>query len=370
MSTRLTYLPGITGLRAIAAVFIVLIHVLIEEIDSYGLVFFEPFPPIGQFYVTHFFVISGFLISYLLLLEKEKTGINIGAFYVRRILRIWPLYYLFIAVCICLTFFNREFEQVLSPHIYWYLFFASNIPFIFSQVIEILGHLWSIGTEEQFYAFWPWVMKRKNPKLIPSIIFIYFTLLSLKIAIYFWFGRQSQLYLLAGFLRFYPMVIGALGAVLYYKRNQLFIILASSKISQLFSWITFFTIGFGFLYVPPIIAHEVIAVVTVVIIIGQTTVKNRLVNLENNICRFLGQISYGIYIIHPLCIALFLPLLKPLQINTFAKSILGFVIVLLSTIILAHLSYNYFEKYFLRLKDKFTIIKARKSDLPVVELVH
>src|SRR4051812_19584104 len=92
------YFPGLYGLRFFAAMMVIVSH--IELFKGYhgfangyasNLAIYE----LGRMGVTLFFVLSGFLISYLLLVEKETTGtISIGRFYIRRILRIWPLYYL------------------------------------------------------------------------------------------------------------------------------------------------------------------------------------------------------------------------------------------------------------------------------------
>jgi peptidoglycan/LPS O-acetylase OafA/YrhL len=91
------YLPGLNGLRAIAAFGVLFSHVNLG-IEAYGLPIRKT-SDLAGFGVTIFFALSGFLITYLLLKEKEQFNtINIKNFYVRRILRIWPLYFLFIGI--------------------------------------------------------------------------------------------------------------------------------------------------------------------------------------------------------------------------------------------------------------------------------
>jgi len=94
------YLPGLNGLRAFAALSVVFAHISQKGIAEFGLLKILAYP-IADFGVTLFFVISGFLITYLLLMELNKNkDIDIKKFYIRRILRIWPIYYLFIVICI------------------------------------------------------------------------------------------------------------------------------------------------------------------------------------------------------------------------------------------------------------------------------
>jgi len=108
--------------------------------------------------VTIFFTLSGFLITYLLLKEKEISRIKIKDFYVRRVLRIWPLYYLYFALCmITVALFKVQFDAASVP---FYLLLAANVPFILNTTLPFLAHYWSLGVEEQFYLFFPHIAKR------------------------------------------------------------------------------------------------------------------------------------------------------------------------------------------------------------------
>lgn len=104
MKDKIIFLPGLNGLRAIAAIAVVISHITLI-FSTFG----SDFKLFGSddkgnpnayllasYGVTIFFVLSGFLITYLLILEKEKKPINIKSFYIRRILRIWPLYYFYL----------------------------------------------------------------------------------------------------------------------------------------------------------------------------------------------------------------------------------------------------------------------------------
>ena len=93
--------------------------------------------------VTIFFVLSGFLITYLLLIESKKAKIDIKKFYIRRILRIWPIYYLYLLVCLILIYFLTQ--EIETKKIVFYVFFAANIPFIYEFTLRFLDHFWSNG---------------------------------------------------------------------------------------------------------------------------------------------------------------------------------------------------------------------------------
>ncbi|MEJ0054763.1 MAG: acyltransferase family protein [Bacteroidota bacterium] len=115
-----------------------------------------------------FFSLSGFLITYLLLEENKESGIDIKNFYTRRILRIWPLYYLYLVLCLITSLlFGMPFP---SASIVFYVLLMANIPFVFGYALPFLSHFWSLGVEEQFYSFWPWIVKKSSSILKLTII--------------------------------------------------------------------------------------------------------------------------------------------------------------------------------------------------------
>jgi peptidoglycan/LPS O-acetylase OafA/YrhL len=154
-ATHLPYRPDIDGLRALAVLSVVVFHA------------FPALLPGGFVGVDVFFVISGFLISGILLRELQQGQYSVAGFYARRIKRIFPS--LLVVMCACLAFgwyalFPDEYQQ-LGKHVGGGASFAANF-FYWEQVgyfdtaaeTKPLLHLWSLGIEEQFYIVWPAIL--------------------------------------------------------------------------------------------------------------------------------------------------------------------------------------------------------------------
>jgi peptidoglycan/LPS O-acetylase OafA/YrhL len=359
MNTKPIYLPGLNGLRAIAALSVVIGHVTSYSYSTFNL----PKVNIGFDGVTLFFVISGFLITYLLLQEAKATNtVDVKSFYMRRILRIWPIYYLIILISLLVALYNKNIDDIFSTNILFYLFFAANIPLIIQQGIIIIVHYWSIGVEEQFYLIWPWVVKLVSNKLIPVTIGIIVFLFLIKSGVWYFIGNQSILYKSLAVTRFHCMLIGAVGAMLYYNQNKNFIKIVANRFVQYVAWLFTLVLFFDVIYFPAPLISEITALISLVLIIGQINQNTRkVINLENNYFDFLGKISYGIYVIHPLVILLFYYLFTNLDVNNILKTIIVYTSVVFTTIILSYLSYEYYEKPFLIFKKRFTVVKSANS---------
>ena len=362
MKSKTIYFPGLNGLRAIAAIAVVITHVTLKlsefNLDPNIFGTFKDGKPKGLFLANYgvsiFFVLSGFLITYLLLEEKMQTQIDIKKFYFRRILRIWPLYYFYLAVAlITISVFGLGLNM---NSLFYYIFYTANIPSILVTTIPLLAHYWSLGVEEQFYLFWPWVIKKGN-KLILPIVAAITVLIGTKIFFHV-FYPNSIVEMAIHITRFHCMMIGALGAILYKNNNQLFLKLTDNKIAQAVCWGIMFLIAINKFHFASVIDNELISVVAIILIIGQVNIKNRIINLEIRVFDYLGKISYGIYVIHPLLIFLFSKLLFQLDIPSPYKYFVVYLIILGATILMAHLSYTYFEKYFMGLKKRFVVVNS------------
>lgn len=369
VSQKAVYLPGLNGLRAIAALAVVVSHITLG-LGDFGLsskIFGTDANgnpkglDLASYGVTIFFTLSGFLITYLLLKEKEISSLKIKDFYIRRLLRIWPLYYLyFIIVLITLYSFGISYQQSSLP---FYIFLAANVPFILGKTIPLLVHYWSLGVEEQFYLFFPQIARFSNKKLFRIVIFLIGTLLALKILFWILFRKYGvEVPLLAiGVTRFHIMLIGVAGAILYFNSNQKFIAISTHRITQAVSWLCILFVALNRFYVPSIISGEVISIASLCLIMGQVTKKNYLINLENKVCDFIGKISYGIYVIHPLLLFYITKLIGRFQSDSLLNYILVYGLVIAATILVAYVSYEYYEKRFLKLKARFTTVKSSNT---------
>lgn len=366
MKDKLIFLPGLNGLRAIAAIAVVISHTTLA-MKSFALDW-SPFgitssgTPKGyllaSYGVTIFFVLSGFLITYLLMLEKEIKEINVRSFYFRRIFRIWPLYYLYLGLVLFVIIVINKQNVNLNSLIY-YIFFTANIPFIFNFALPYLDHLWSIGVEEQFYFFWPWLIKKIN-NIIPFVIVLIIIFNLSRIMIWILFPK-SYLAIFSIVNRFDCMMIGGIAGMLFYKKNIFFLNFFDNKMTQYLALIILLLLVLNKFHTNAIIDTFIISVVSVAIIVGQINVKNRLINLNHAVFDFFGKISFGIYVYHPLIIFLLSKFIKNLSLNKAFKIVFVYTIVLGFTFLIAYLSYVFYEKKFIKLKNKFATIKSKSS---------
>jgi peptidoglycan/LPS O-acetylase OafA/YrhL len=355
------HFKGLNGIRSIAAIAVVFSHITISlgEFNLNPYIFgVENGKPKGLllagFGVSIFFVLSGFLITYLIQIEKEHQVINIKKFYMRRILRIWPLYYVYLIITLLVLLFN--YQKIDLSSLLFYIFYSANIPFITGKTIQFLAHYWSLGVEEQFYLFWPWVNKYTKSILRFCVVGI-FLLFGLKMSLHIFFPN-TQLEQIIHVTRFHCMLIGALGAILYKSENKYLIKIIDTKIVQSISWFIIFLVTINQFHIASFVDNEIISVIALFIIIGQIKERNRIVNLDLRIFNFLGNISFGIYVIHPILIYLTSKIIGDLQINYIIKYLIIYTSITGLTIFFAHLSFITLERYFLKFKANYTIIKS------------
>lgn len=360
------YLPGLNGIRAIAAMSVVIGHIN-NRLHMFGLQKGTTFN-VADYAVTVFFTLSGFLITYLLLLEKSQTGaIDIKKFYVRRVLRIWPLYFLYLL----LVFLIIGFDQLQWP-VFLYLLMIPNFGKSISQYLPVyiakfpghnflVGHYWSLGVEEQFYAFWPWVVNNSKNLLKMLILFPIFYII-LKIFLNVLHAPKSLL-AFVNYTRFGCMFIGALGSYLYFTHREIVMKWVNMSILEIVAVIFFLFVAFNLFHIASPIDHEIASIFTLVVIINQISNPKKLFSLENKVFNFLGKISYGLYVWNPLVIYVlslgYQQFFSGLQIDSVLLLVLVFTINTAVIVFVSHLSYEYYEKRFLKLKTKFMIVKSR-----------
>jgi peptidoglycan/LPS O-acetylase OafA/YrhL len=352
------HLPGLNGLRAIAALSVMWGHVFQSDFGDWGIKGFAL--PVVEDGVTLFFVISGFLITYLLLNEQQKSNtVSIPKFYMRRVLRIWPIYYLYLIIAVIIT------NTWHDPAMWYYGFFAANVPFVLSIGIWPIVHYWSIGVEEQFYLFWPWVVKLTKgrfSRLLYSAVVFCFSWLLCKWGSYLIWGKTCIAYRFFAVTRFDCMMIGAIGAILYYQETKWFIGITNNRIIGMVCLLLLMFSKPWAVFLPSPVRPQIIALLSLFVIMSQLAPRP-IINLENKLCDSVGKISYGIYVIHPLLIYLLSNGYR--RLNFGFGSCLDIVIIYcgmtIITYLVAWLSYRFFESPFLKLKNKFAIIQSSSS---------
>ena len=320
---------------------------------------------IGELGVILFFVLSGFLITYLLLAEEKKTNtISIKDFYIRRVLRIWPLYFLLVVVCFFIfplfSFFNISDSLLYSFGIKLTLFllFLPNLAeTLFGIVTPYGAQAWSIGVEEQFYLIWPILMKKiKNKEhLFYSIIggylfikIIVFSLISLSVQ---WADLLDKVWHFLYITSIDSMAIGGLFALYLFRKDKI-LPFFFNKAVQIINIITLCTlIGFGVTI--PFIHFEFYSILFGILILNLAGNPEAVISLENKIFNYLGKISYGLYIYHAIAIIFSIKALIFLRLNNLFLQYFCSIVI---TILLAGLSYKFYESYFINLKVKFSKI--------------
>lgn len=363
MSNKIHF-KGLNGIRAIASLIVLIFHID-QFLPMFGLAslgFYET--GMAGYGVTLFFVLSGFLITRLLLIEKETCDrIDLPKFYIRRILRIWPIYYLVIlfAVIIYLT----------VPHLITYpegkvfITFAlysgllANFALGLGLNITPIAPLWSVGVEEQFYVFWP-LLLRKSKKLLKTLLIIIIIYLAIKSSMYF-LGKD-RLYRLVSLCRFDCMAIGGIGAYLVHNKSK-YLNFLYMPVIQAISWaILAVSVFYKPVHLFTLINDEFHAIVYLLIIMNVSNNSRSLMKLDNKFFDFIGRISYGIYVYHVTVIIVLSLVFNQLfhfqATGSAVNYLLVFSSIVITTMAISYISYNYFETYFLKLKTKFSVIES------------
>jgi len=369
------FFPNLDGLRFFCFLSVFLFHtwsLLYRGIgqDQTGSGLFRH----GNLGVNFFFTLSGYLITYLLIAERRNyERIHIPKFWMRRILRIWPLYFL----CILLGFVIIPFALKLTGKIEYptasaipYLTFTSNFDYIKngypgSTILEVL---WSIAVEEQFYFFWPVLLS-----LIPSRWYLHlFIAIALGSVVFRMVYTSPKMHDHHTLSCIGDMAIGAIGAWFSFNpRFRTFI----SRIGRPGILLIYFVLFAFFFFRDAIFDHGIffraidrslIAFAFLAVILEQNYANRSLFKFSSSkSITKLGVISYGLYCYHELAITgVFVAVGLISSGNGMAISAGKLILALIATIIIAMISYRFFESPFLRLKNRYAFfVKKNSRDL-------
>jgi len=366
---RAFYLPQLDGLRFFAF-FLVFLHHNVptsEKVVQHAGPIFQAvlivFRDTTGFGLSLFFLLSSYLISSLLLLERDATGkIDLRAFYVRRVLRIWPLYFIFLGAVSCVGIWLPA-EHMSAARLAtmcllagnWYSIAAGMGPFV-------IAPLWSISVEEQFYAIWPGIFR-----IMPKRSFVYFsiclgTVSLVSIFVFASYGVGSLNIWMNSLSEFVFFSVGALLAILINpnrKPDRRYSLLLTA--AGLFLWLIADVLC-GVRDVAHHISPALLAFGYLLAAVGCALVLIGCLYFPAGSVpgwlKYLGKISYGLYVFHAL--AMHLMRVSPAAWHLQLPGI-EFVVILSITVVLAALSYEAIEKPFLRMKRRFELIVTRSA---------
>jgi peptidoglycan/LPS O-acetylase OafA/YrhL len=361
------YFGNLDAIRFLAFVLVFFEHMVLtsksEIKNSSVYTFYQTHFNLASVGVGYFIVLSGFLITWIILEEYRHTSaFNLPYFWLRRCLRIWPLYFLMIVlgnilIVVARHFYNNPVHDM--PPIAYLLTFTSN--FYMSnhgtEFLFFIAFLWSIGMEEQFYTLWGIVLK--FGKRFFTAICILFILISLVFRViyihdnsnlYFnslnWIGNFAMGSLLANF--------AMKGGAIFEKFKKLPKAVIASIYLLFILNLIFYTSIYSSVFMT-ILERFIGSIFFVFFLFEQAFCENRLFTLGNMPkLSYLGKISYGLFCYHGLVILLFTRLIDHFGWlnNTYSVFLINPLITFALTVLISAISYEYFEKPIMRLRYK------------------
>ena len=352
------YRPELDALRFVAFALVFGAHALPSRagFEAAGIPYWFWGPIIGLkegggYGVDVFFLLSAYLITEILLREYRKTGgINVQAFWIRRILRIWPLYFAFLALAYWVV--PRIYAQNFPAfHALAYATFWGNFALVLESngVNTVAGILWSVSIEEQFYLLWPLVlslfMRRFRAICIALIV------VSTVVRAYLVSTGVDSVWSIWGntITRLEPIAVGALIAFeLHGRVPELRNSLRGAAIAGGLFIIVICGMFFPKEGPTAMIVYPLATVAAALLLLGTLGTRIRIPHF----LVYLGRISYGLYVFHALAI-----LIARQQIHVahpFVEWAAQFFTAFVLTVLFASVSYRWYEKPFLRLKERFS----------------
>ena len=324
----------------------------------------------GGYSVDLFLALSAFLITQLLLREKEATGsIDLRRFYLRRILRIWPLYYFFLIVVAVAGIWFKAFHIQAKWLILCALLSGNIANALWGWTPTfVVSHVWTIAIEEQFYLLWPLIVRRLKPR---GIVIAAFAMLAISFTartVCWLTDAPGSLVWTNTLTRLDPIASGILLAIWMRNRQHrpgmptraLLLALGIATMLTVSAWCDPYwspnsaaTLFFGY----PAVALGCVAILLA--FHGLPLDPKRFLP---GLGIYLGKISYGLYIWQMTAIVLVLKgLNRPLPVTgqwvdsvTFA-AFCAFIL----NVAIAAASYRFLETPFLRLKSRFAVVPSR-----------
>jgi peptidoglycan/LPS O-acetylase OafA/YrhL len=380
------YRPELDMLRFFAFVSVFLYHGLPgfvttrhSEVAAQAALYETTIKGAGRFGVCLFFLLSAYLITELLCRERGSTGtIHVRSFYSRRILRIWPLYFVFLFAGVLLGLAIRDY-RLEARRIAAFLLLAGN--WYVARIgcsANPIAPLWSISVEEQFYLAWPWVVK------LGGRVWTCITcLILLPLSFLFLYGLSragasaGSTIWLNSFVQFQFFALGALLAL--FLRGRVPTLGLASRIGMFVVGLASWLVADGVFHLDgvdvrpsPSSIVATYAFVDIGCLLFFFSFLGLLSRWVPKPLVYLGKISYGLYVFHMLSLTVSWRLFwlsesqrSSLQTTTLnvvalgARAVLILLVAMGMTVMCAALSYRFLERPFLSMKERFTFIRSR-----------
>ncbi len=362
-STSISYFKGIDVLRFICATGVIFHHCTLilrdkgfptkaEALHRYS----------GAFFLDVFFIISGFLISLILIQEYKLGTFTLKNFYARRIIRIWPLYFLVVLVKVIIIPLSNHFPwEYVKESVLYASTFTVNYQLIFSTVEPEYTILWSVCIEEHIYL------------LLPLLLFIFkgkfktigWLLVVTGFLSWFYFrgvpaasGLNTPYFISSSY--FYYFGIGTLIACFYnagIKLKFLFIPLVQLAILFVLVLVVFNIVPYNYSLGQNLIITGLLGGY----LVWAATQQEFVIKLNVPVSKYLGNISFSMYMIHIMIATYIIKAFKHSDVK-FSEGLCGWgipVAVMLITMAISTLLYYCFEGPILKLKKRFTTVASK-----------
>ena len=355
--SQLQHLPQLDGLRGVAIAIVVLGHMLVFAV-GFGISKLGPLPPLG---VTLFFVLSGFLITRILLDARDRSNYYLS-FYARRALRIWPLYFLVLGILFWVTNHRVTALTFDENHVRWpfFVLYVQNIAYKNASLLgpSALGITWSLAVEEQFYTTWPFVVRNLTNVTLKRLLVVFVAIAPIARFVAPQFGFDPYINPLC---RFDAMAMGGLVAIWIAERQP-----ERERISRVAWSVVAASLALGAVSYVAGIGHLVSKTVEsglwTGLLLGAVSSLFLVRILSYSVLRFLGRISYCAYLTHFIIAALSVSVWTGTGI---AVRILRVIVVLSTTCLVGMLSWRFLEEPILRFKRYFptgTVLHGKRPE--------
>jgi peptidoglycan/LPS O-acetylase OafA/YrhL len=352
------YMPELDGLR-----FFAFLAVFLSHLGEFTNGVHEARPAIvglcdmlGRFGVDLFFALSAYLLTSLMIREKEEFGtLRVRAFYMRRLLRIWPLYFTWMAALILTRHLWSDYS--LSFFIPWLLFAGNFQASLISINSLIILPLWSLSVEEQFYIVWPLLVRnltRRGLVVAGSAIWILTTCARFELLLH---GFTPHQIWFSGFGRLGALAAGILIAAMMRRPvargRQMLVVLGLICWGEAGMCHLYLARPEGFAI--PMWGFSMAAIGAAVFLLAAIGVK-RGGPLTNPALVYMGRLSYGLYVFHGAALVVARHIVPASSDIVFWPlfAIVAFGLTLAASVA----SYRWLESWFLKLKGRYEVIRS------------